>query len=352
MMKRFHSLTTLTALALSTYFTSAQAAQQTNTASTQDASPAPVLLPSESCPDAWRFSGTYLYMMPTLDDTFFVIDSSSSTTFPSGTRKNGNFNFHSGFRVGAEYAVCEDNRSLQAFYTRLSADQKHKVSGDFLWATQGKPDLTSSFENYAGSASSNLHLLYQRLDLNLSQQFVNAKGIYLYLQPGVELAYLRLNEHYRYHIEGTTTTGSVHQKSKVEGVGPQLGLSMDYNIYQGSYNPTVSHALTFNGLCSGSLLMSYSKAKGNQVLSDATILNVHDAKSWRMVPALHARVGLDYIVMGSSVGFSLGVAYEFNTYIRGFNRVLFVDDVADAQSFSNYNNFDVQGLSVTASLSF
>jgi hypothetical protein len=357
MMKRFQTCTALTTLAFSSLFATANADSSSNdTNSTADAnSPAAqmqVLLPSLPCPEAWRFSGSFLYLLPTFDDTYFVIESDVSTTYPNGIRKNNDFGFEPAFRIGAEYAFCENNREIQAFYTRFEADQSRRVSGDFLWATEGRSDLVSNFENYHGSATSKLNTLYQRLDLNFSQQIVNNKGVYFYLQPGLELAYLRLTEHFRYHEEGSLTHGSVRQRSRVAGIGPQMGVGVDYNIYQGTYSSTISHALTLNALFSGSILMGHSGVKESNELAEDPLLSVKDQRTWRTIPALHAKAGLNYVILGSHVGFSIGLTYEFNTYVRGIARVLFTDDVADGKSFSTYYNYDLQGLGITAALSF
>lgn len=311
-----------------------------------------LLLPSLSCPDAWRISGDFLYFLPTFDDTYFVIDSGIATASPNGKRLNNDFNFKPGFRVGAEYACCDSRRGIQGFYSRVSASEHRTVSGEHLWATLGRPDLTSSFEDYSGTASSRLSMLYQSADLNYSQQILNTCGLYFYIQPGIEYAYLRLEENYEYELTVTDVEGEIKQKSRGWGVGPQIGLGMDYNFYQGSLTCTTTHAITGTSLFSGSILMGRGKTKNHQVLDDVTVLNVRDEHTWKTIPALHARLGLNYIIQASCFGVSLGVGYEFNTYIRALSRVIFSDDVADALCNTNYYNFDLQGLTVSGAVSF
>ena len=79
---------------------------------------------------------------------------------------------------------------------------------------------------------------------------------------------------------------------------------------------------------------------------------MEDEHTWRIMPALHARVGLDYLIRGSWVGVSVGVGYEFNSYLRALTRVTFPDDVSDGLCMTNYYNFDMQGLIVSAALAF
>ncbi len=353
MLKRFPVYAAFTSLAMGSLFADAPASKPSDA----DQKPfAYAMLPSQPCPDAFRLTGTYLYMLPTIDDTYFVIDGKTSTPYPSGKIKNNDFNFHSGFRVGAEYASCDTHRGVQAFYTYLSANQHRQITGENLWATLGEADFASAYEDYTGSATSKLRLMYQRLDLNLSQQALDCFGVHLYIQPGIEAALLNFKEHYDYSVTGVRE-GDISQKSRLWGVGPQLGLGIEYNFFDSRLSDTWRHAFGTTWLFSGSILMSHAHTKTNDVsqevgLAATQLANVKSNKTWRTIPALHARAGLNYTAEGPSVGFLLSVGYEFNTYVRGLTRVIFADDVADGKSFNNYYNFDVQGLYVTAGISF
>ncbi len=102
------------------------------------------LLFLQPCPDAWRLSADFLYFMPTVDDTYFAINSPIIGNFTLlGTRSNNNFGFNPGFRVGAEYAFCQTRRDIQAFYTYLHAEQTKTISGDNLWATVGSTSFST-----------------------------------------------------------------------------------------------------------------------------------------------------------------------------------------------------------------
>lgn len=309
-----------------------------------------VLLPSQPCPQNWRVLGEFLYLLPTLDDTYFVLNSGLSTTFPNGKRENNDFGFKPGFRVGAEFACCNSHRTVQALYSRLSASENRTVTGSHLWATLGRPDLTGAFENYSGSASSELKLLYQNAELNCSHQMVNSHGTYLYIQPGVEFGYFRLKEEYNYQTE--SALGSIDQQSKVWGVGPQLGIGLDYSIYQGKISCSTVQSFSMTSLFSGGILMSRGMTKNVQTLGTVTQLSMQDELTWRTIPALRARVGLNYLIHASKFGFAVGIGYEFNTYVRALSRVNFTDDVADGLCNTEYYNFDIQGLYVSGAFSF
>lgn len=307
----------------------------------------------QPCPDTWRFSADFLYFMPTVDDTYFAINSPIAGNFTLlGTRSNNNLGFSPGFRVGAEYAFCQARRDIQVFYTYLHAEQREKMSGDHLWATVGSTSFSTPFTAYAGSASSKLKLLYQRLDFNVSQHIIDAHGFNFYVQPGLEYAYLRLQQ--SYHFEVPDFLGTVYQQSRGWGLGPQLGLGFDSNLYRGSTGSKcpITHTVTVSGLFSSSILTGQGRARELDTREGDVIDDLRDEQAWRVIPAMHARVGLAYLVHGSSMGASLFLGYEFNTYIRGLAKMIFPSTASTGNIVTNYYNFDVQGLDVSVGFTF
>ena len=297
----------------------------------------------------FRVFGQYLYLLPSIDDSSFVIDSPITTTFPNGKRKHNDVDFHSGFRVGGGYTFCGCSSEVNVAYTQLQFTEKRNIAGDFLWATVGRPDLTSSFENYAGVASSRLKFLYERFDGLFSQEIINnCCGLNVAVQFGIEAAQLRLKERYVYDSE--TNLGIVHQYSRAKGVGPQIGFAFDYELY--TFCGCMPGKLSLNVLSSASLLAANNRTKVSNVLNDEDVLSVKNSKSWRVIPALHASIGLNYDLKVASYDTAIEVGYEFSSYLRGLTRLSFPDDVADALSNNYYDNFDVQGLYVSASFRF
>lgn len=297
----------------------------------------------------WRVTGEYLYLLPTFDDSSFVIESPVSTAFPNGSHKNNNFNFRSGFRVGGAYTFCDCNRELQVYYTNLNASQNKTVAGDFLWATIGRPDFTSNFENYAGTATSHLKLLYQTVDAFYAQQITSSCGLDFSALLGIEAAEIKLHEDYTY--VSADDTGVVHNHARIEGIGPQLGFGLNYDVFE-NRGCNCPGKLSLNVFASSSLLATKSKTSAENVLNDVIDLDVSDSSSWRVVPALHARVGLNYETQFACVDTSLEIGYEFSSYFRALSRLGFPDDTADGLAFKNYYNFDVQGLYVALSARF
>lgn len=309
----------------------------------------PTLLPDETCPDLVRFSADFLYLRPTLDDTYFVLNGGMTAGSSQGQRFNNDFGFKPAFRVGFEGSLCSSKRAFKSFYSYLSGSSSKTVSGSALGATVGSSDVISAFDGYSGNASSDIHLLFQRAEALFTQQILESRGMYFYIQPGLEFAYMRVNEDLTYNSGSSTAT--VGRKSRAWGVGPELGLAFDYNFYQGQLTCRTTHAFTINSLFSGSLLVGGGRGYNNQTNGSA-IANVKDQAAARTIPALHAKVGLNYLIRGSACGFTTTLGYEFNSYIRAIAKGVFTDDVADSAMLTNYYNFDLQGLYVSESISF
>lgn len=303
------------------------------------------------CINDFEVKADFLYFKPTFDDTYFVLDSPASIpTAPSGERKNNDIDFKPGFRVGLAATVCGDKK-LEINYSYLRANQHRTVSGSNLWATRGRPDFETLFEDYAGSAESRSRVYYQNVEAYASQRVWSCGGLNVTFLAGSEWAYLHLNENQIY--TRATLIGQVEQKSELWGIGPQLGFALDYDLC------TSCGVFSLKTSTTAGLLVSQSQARGNNsttTIGEApvttSLLDFHDEDTWRVIPAFHIRSSLNY---GMDIGCyrtNFEIGYEYNSYFRGLSRTEFIDDVGDAQSITHYYNYDVQGLFVGATVRF
>lgn len=296
------------------------------------------------------FDAEFLYLLPTVDDTYFVIVSPTPALPENAERINSDFSFSPGFRVGLTYGLCQCTREAQLYYTRLRSTESKTVSGTGLYGTRGTATIDSGIADYTGTASAALDLLYQRVDGLLNQQLWGNQGFDFSVCAGLEYAYLRLNEYFEYAPTGglTDIVRTVKQVSKTQAIGPQVGFTLAYDLFHQAY--FLPGALSFVTHSSGSILA----ARTHELLAlpNTGGFDVGDERSWRVVPAFHARLGLNYEMCFSCVNTSLEVGYEFNTYLRGLSRIMVPDDVGIAYSFNNYYNFDNQGLYIAATARF
>lgn len=291
--------------------------------------------------------GELLFLKPTLDDTYFAINSPGSGTFlnaPSGQRVNDEFDYEPAFRIGALYEFPESGREVQLSYTRLDAEASESVSGNFLWATRGSPNFVVAFGpstgGYPGSASAEIDAEYQRIDLHVTQPWQLA-GLDVGLQLGFEWADFRVGEDYVYADTSTGFVGSVAAASRTWGIGPEVGLGLDYEIAEPW---DISGAFLLRAGSSVGLLLSETDTRASEMFP-GTRFAVRDEQTSRVVTAIHARVGVGYEVpLADRIAATVGVGYQIDTHLRGLTRVGFVDDVGRSIATTDYYDFDLQGV--------
>jgi hypothetical protein len=295
----------------------------------------------------FRFSADYVFLKPQVGDTFFALAAPASNTIPTGDRKNNDLDYHSGFRVAGGYELPGSGRELELAYTRLGLDQSRTVAGSFLWATLGRADFTSNFENYAGSASSDLDLTYQRIDASFAQP-VRVSDLDLSLRFGIEYASLRLREEYRY--TSLAALGQIGETSRTWGIGPEVGLGLDYQIL--ASQGWLPGDLSVDMLSSASLLISQTNTRANNVVNGTPLLDVTDDDTSRIIPAFHTRLGFTYGMPVMGFGAALSVGYQLDTYLGALSDVTYPDDVADGLADTDTQDFDAQGLYTSLTLRF
>jgi len=302
-----------------------------------------------SCCGCWSASGSYLYLLPSVDDTYFVVSGAPGSSI-NGTRENNDFNFSSGFRVAGAYDFCDCARTFELSYSRLREKKSKRVSGDALWATVGNEFVARSFSGFAGIASSSNDLLYQRLDALFNQQMLSCCQLDLSFVAGMELAYCRLNNAVRYQISAASF-GDVNQHSRSWGVGPQLGIDGEYAIC--SFSDSCPGLVSLHVLSSGSLLASKIRYKTNQFTTQFVQgdFDIVDEGTWRVVPVFHTRMGLNYTACFPCMTTVFEIGYEFSVYFRNINSIVFADDVRSV-AFTKYTDFDLQGLYISAIFTF
>jgi hypothetical protein len=288
-------------------------------------------------PNRFTVTGEYLALRAGVGDTGFVLNSPTTSATPQGALVNNDPDFKSAFRVGVGYEFGGSNRAINAYYTHLSETQTKNISGNFLWATVGRADLASAFENYAGTASSSISIKHDRFDLLFSEpvKWFDARVAMLY---GLEYARINVDDNYTYV---GATTGTVANSSRYSGVGPQLGVSIDHDIFRNS--SAMPGTLSVNAVATGSLLYGTHKVAQSQTVGGVTLLNVSDDDTKRVIPVVHLRAGLTHTFPIMSYVGAISLGYEFNSYIGAISRGLWQDDVADGLTTKKFENFDTSG---------
>jgi hypothetical protein len=316
---------------------------------------APAVEPAAS-QGTWSVSADFVFLKPSVGDTFFAVANPVSNTVPNGDRKNNDPDYEPGFRVAGGYQLPGSGRELELAYTRLAFDQSETLGGSFLFATLGTADFASNFENYAGSAESQLDLTYERIDASFAQP-VRISDLDLSLHFGIEYASTRLREEYRY--SRAIALGQVGETSRTWGIGPQAGIGLGYELL--ASQGWLPGDLSVGILSSASLLISQADSRanntadftpGNGVVDPTVFLDVTDEDTSRIVPAFHTRLGFTYGMPVMGLASSVSVGYQLDTYLGMLTQVAYPDDVGDGLATTDTEDFDTQGLYVSGTLRF
>lgn len=307
-------------------------------------------------PGQFGVTAEYLYLKPSLDDTYFVIDAINDNDILVGKEINNKFGYTSGFRVGVDYAFCECEGGVGLFYTNLNATHKKAVVGDYLSPTIGLETWISSQSPYAGAAYSKVSADYQRVDGLYTHPIYNCGCFSARAVVGLE--YADIDNHQTIFYEPTdqveSYAGVVKIKSTTKAIGPEIGFDFDYSF--GQLSDCIPGELNLNVFSTASLLVGNSKTKTNLTYSLDEILYPYDISSdkvTRLIPAFHVRVALDYSFCLCETQATLGIGYEFNSYVKSQLN----NDIASYYGYTGisnakYSDYGLQGLFATFALSF
>lgn len=299
---------------------------------------------------SFAVQGEFLYFLPTVEDTFYALRDPA----PFGTnsnKRNNDYDFTPGYRIEASYGFCGD-AELIVRYSNLhsSAYDEIRVQGDDAIRAINTNLLEASDFSFA---SSQLSLRYQNVDALYGMRLWNGCKFNFKIQGGLEYASIKQNETSTYSLPFYSTV----YEEKTWGIGPQLGINFDYQLFNLSCR--CPGTLSFVSRASSSLLVSETTYKDNEVNIDSffgdRFFNVQDDAAWRIVPAWHARFGLNYEACFSCMNASFEIGYEFNQYLRAISRELFMTSAGvtgSMQARSNYNDFGMNGLYVALGLGF
>jgi hypothetical protein len=301
----------------------------------------------------WTVGVEYLYLKPSVDDTYFVISGiPNDSGIPNGKKFNNDFGFHSGWGLYGKYNFCDSCLAFTVDYKQLQAKAHKAVNGSGVWGVNGPPVTLQPVQFGSGTAVSNNTLFYQRIDALLSQT-KNYCGFGLSFYEGLEVANIWFRQKVNYvgvDDEGISSPVSTKNSSQLWGGGPQFGLDGYYELLHCRH--CMPGVLSLKALATGSLLVSHTKQEVNVNMGDIGAYIVDDDSTWRIIPALHARVGLNYTSCLCNTLVALELGYQFDFYHKGIARETFTDSASPGAAFVEYLDLGLQGLYIALNVGF
>ena len=335
----------------------------------------------EICP-TFQIGAEYLYLNPTIDRTTFALSNQFSptvfllpipTTPPITTTNFGGksikneFNYHSGCSVFGTYYFnkCSD---FTIEWNRLHCSDSADFTGDYF-PTRGDPfvfqvyltpidfsPLIWVFGLFEGNCHAHSDFKFDNLELLFGQLLVANRCFDLQLRGGVNLAQIKIHEKFTYISFPTDVAVdpftlvilNVQDHSNFRGVGPQIGLDMNYYLTKRLY---------LRGAANASLLVSQLSKKSitnlfftTPTLSFTNSAAFRDRRHYKIVPEVDLQfgIGIETCVFGFLANLEAG--FEAFAFFNAQQNYHFNDfNAAEADSVSNIN---LHGLYVSASVGF
>lgn len=308
-------------------------------------------------PGRFLFQTDLLYLAPSYNETYFVINGSgldgTGNPTPKGKRINNPVGYNLGFRVAGMYAFYNPCLSLGLRWTHLYATSRETVScNDIpgqLWPTEIIPNVPNVSEPYAGTASSHIGVMYQKGECLFDQRLWDCWCWHFTLREAVEWSYLRYHEKVTY-VETAGPQEKIQFHGHSKGLGPQLG--MIAVCAPGECWCWFPECLSIKAMATASLICANSKAKVKLTDALSEDNKITQSSFWRFIPEWFFSFGFDYTHYFCRCMTSMEIAYEMTTYCNGISKLLFVNGDSPGVSFNQYSDFYVHGLHFSLSIFF
>lgn len=272
----------------------------------------------------------------TLGFTFNPVVPSIAFTNPKSLQSiDPDYNF--GFRVGLGYVFPDSGNDVQLNWTHFDHSDSDSVAtlpGQSLVTQFGLvlPDLTNFGVPSTITGNGDLSTKYDAVDLDAGQFLDIGTRLRVRMFGGLRFARVQSNVSdfysaaYQVNVVPPVTllfTETDNLNSKFTGVGPRFGLDTSYHI---------ANCFGIVGHVAGALLVGNTKTDTNQYFAFAVSpapgtvftsqLNTDTDSSTRVVPALDAKLGLDYTyIFENQSMLSLEAGYQWTQYIDAVDRI-------------------------------
>lgn len=300
---------------------------------TSSTTPPPILYkcpPPGSCCDSVAFEvfGQWLYLQPNGSNLYYAAEAFPYDLTIADPPVSPNWqifeidpDFHSGFEVGIKALLLKKDMGIELNWERLHAhDAKSMHVRPLSYATGNMVgpiyDIGPNSSSYKAAKGKGV-FKFDEVNLLVSKSICFVQDLTIGLDLGLSFARIEQKTTSFYHNSGASTSRNIFSKSSYWGVGPQIGINLDYDLYRG---------LCLTGSSSFSLYMGDIKNKatyesnapglaGVGVQEPNTQKNKIPTRS-QLIPGFEERLGLAYAHSFKSWNLSLGAGYTFQIYLN------------------------------------
>jgi hypothetical protein len=300
--------------------------------------------------------GTLLYIVPSFDEIYFVINGAGSdgngNPTPKGYRINNPGSFTPGFRLDGRihFNPCFNcGVRWSHLFSTTQESVTNKKSPPQLWPTENIPSLPSVPSPFSGRASSRIGIMYNKAEILCDEEICHFGCCHLTLREAIEWSYIRYHETVKY-CPITSPPETIQYHAHTKGIGPQFGLIL-FSL-PGETLTWFPQCLGFRVMSTASLIVANSKAKLVSEDLLGAINPVTQLSFWKLLPEWNITFGINYNYCYSCFALNFEIGYEMTTYVRGISKLIFDDATDPGHSFNQYSDFYLHGAFLSCRLFF
>lgn len=304
-----------------------------------------------------------LFLKPSTDQASFVIESDSANVirgnfYPNGKRHLATPNYRLGYRADLLYTLCDCSKALNLRFTYFNAKHSKSVVGNFLADTIGFPgDGAQDVEDIYYSGRASIHNQYRYLagDLTLNRLSFDCFCDNLFFLVGLHYANIKHSTHLSSIGALPTSTGTravnndYRTHSDFWGIGPQIGIDYNYDLYKNCNSEISLHANMRSALlCSD----SHATLQARSLRTDPSEVSLKNDHLWRVTPAFDAKLGATYQFSLFCLDGSLELGYEWIWVHNSVNTIRGIDVAFPGDTIDVYSNLNLHGPYVRVGVDF
>jgi hypothetical protein len=345
--------------------------------------PPPILSkcpPPGSCSDyvSFEFSGDWLYLQPNGSNLYYAAEAFPYDMSISDPPASPNWQifefdpgFQTGFEVGFKSLFLQNDINIQLNWERLYAHESASMNvtpisygtGNMVGPIYDIGPNSASYKAANGRAS----FKFDEVNLLAQKSICFTKDLLVDLDLGLSFAMIKQNITSYYNNSGASTTRNIYSKSFYWGIGPQMGLHLNYGL---CYGLSLTGSSSWS-IYSGQIKNRVTYDSTSPALADAGIPSPNQQKNrvptrTQLIPGFDERLGLTYNYAFKNWNLSIGAGYLFQIYLNAvqsmdmltqavpvFDPGLIPDQAVFAVTFNRtLSNFMLSGPYVGCSIGF
>jgi hypothetical protein len=295
--------------------------------------PPPIL---RKCPPNdlnFEFFGQWLFLQPNGSNIYYAAEAFPFNTSIAVPAVSPNWkifeidpDYHSGFEVGLNWLLPKSDMNIELNWERLHAQDKDSMHVTPLSYATGNMvgpiyDIGPNSAAYT-QAKGKAIFHFDEANLFVGKSICFVKNLRMRLHLGASFAKIKQKITSQYANDSAQTNRNIATVSNFWGVGPQLGLDLDFRIVRNFYFTGNSNASLYMGrLRNHTTFKSNTPALAAIDVAEPNVQHTKVPNRSQLVPGFEERLGFAYWHFFKHCEVNLGVGYVFQIYLNAVQSV-------------------------------